>query len=282
MQIDKKFTDSVIAWLGTEHKTEANVIDGAQLLYRIIPNNALNQQIMRRPLKLVDKVIYELKKHVAYRLDGLTLDGVKIMDAELTPVIEEAVSVPTDDTKDELPSEDTSDASVILARGKREDHDSLPDDIKALWTNNAARWKKIKETFETCKTLTMSCDRYEYLKVLKETWYAYKADMKKYDEYKVGTADNTDASAAVTQDVNNARSYISKNLAKLSALDVSGTDDDKAKAETIKVEIQKRVDIIVAAGAAIKEDTIKELEALGITVYEQGTADKQDTDTAEQ
>ena len=49
-----------------------------------------------------------------------------------------------------------------MAKGKREDHDSLPPEIQALWDDNAAIYKRLKDKFEECKSLNdkPACDRY--------------------------------------------------------------------------------------------------------------------------
>ena len=94
----------------------------------------------------------------------------------------------TDDA--ELPSSE-SDGVAVIRKGKRSDHEFLPDEVAALWDANAKRYKEIKSTFETLKTMERQepCDRYELLKILSDLDKRYRADMLTYDSYQVTTAD---------------------------------------------------------------------------------------------
>lgn len=274
MKVDNNFTQQIEAWLDTKHDTVDNIMLGATLLYRIIPNAALQQQIMRRPLRYADKVVYELKKHLQYRLDGLTLQHVRNIDTETIPILAKVVEMgPTNEQTDDLPGSEAEDGekedpTMIVRRGKRDDHELLPAKIQTLWDKNSERWNKIKNAFETCKSLNKSCDRYEYLKFMKEAWYTYKHDMKEYDSFDmdkyVESADNDNLQ--LTKEVLSARSYLSKNKSIFASLKNSDSEDDKMTAANLLIEMQKRVDILVNSGAdhAMKESTKNELIALGL------------------
>lgn len=293
-------------WLAQEqHTSDEDIVRGARMMLQCNRNQAMFNTIMRRPSRYVAKIRYELEKHLKYMSDGLTLDDVKSLDREvnaiLVPVIKEVESttdqleaamneVPEDSI---LPSPDPSPADpskgeAIIARGKRGDHDQLPKEIQDLWPRNAERWKKIKQAFETCKSLTMACDRYEWLKILKETWYAYKADMAKYDAYVIGQdekpedgekAETVQLSAEDHKAINAARPYISKNLPKLLALvkEAKGEGFTEAKAkelESWRERIQQRVDVLTRTGQVITDDLKAQLREADIT-FETESTDEQ-------
>ncbi|MCR4959174.1 MAG: hypothetical protein K6B13_11330, partial [Prevotella sp.] len=135
------------------------------------------------------------------------------------------------------------------------------------------RWKKIKEAFETCKQLTEPCDRYEYLKVLKETWYKYKEDMACYDDYRLtdDTATVPDAPAtgdALTpeqeKELKNADSYISKNLPQLQQLVAAAKEEEfneeqKKALESLRQRIQQRVDVLLKCGRTLTDERREQL-----------------------
>ena len=199
--IDKLFRARVTEWLSKKKHTEAELADGAMMVLQCNRNHALYNTIMRRPARYEEKIAYELRKHLRYLKDDMTLDEVKKMEAYILPVIGKAIA-DTEETTDkaaaalgEIPEdsflpapalsseEPYKQTDVIVARGKRTDHDTLPEAIRDIWDKNAERYKKIKQAHETCKTLTAACDRYEFTKAIAELWADYKKDFDTYDHY---------------------------------------------------------------------------------------------------
>lgn len=246
--IDNEFTKKILAWLESDHKTEDNIMEGAMLLLQINKNRVLFQTVTRRPLKWVGKVVYELEKHVKYRLDGLTHSEMKKMVSDVMPKVENLL-------QSDIPEGiDVNEGETVKHRhGKRDDHDTLPDTIKAIWDKNCERYVKMKEAFSTAKSLEMDCDRYEYCKFLNEGYQDYKRDMDRYDSYNP----EEEHAAATAKDISNARAYISKYR---KSLDDAIDSNDTEKAQKQKENIQKRVDILVGAKAEISDDLRQWLE----------------------
>lgn len=311
---DPKITNEISAFLALESPADSDIIAAAELLLRINRNHALHQVIVRRPQRMLPKLTYELRKHLRYRMDGLTLQQVNQMQqtvmAETQAILdagepetdteesaaEEGGPSPSTDSTTEADGTSTVDTSTSAAggninpqpstlnlpkRGKRADHDQLPDEIKELWDNNAARYKRMKAIFETCKSLEQPCDRYEYLVQLKESYEAYKADMQRYDSYTApaegNTEDTADTSTIETSEsaepthqnstvnlqtsksIGNARAYISKNRKKYEEL--SATDETADQAAELRQKLQERIDTLKACSAAIDPDTLSWLAA---------------------
>ena len=300
---DPKFTDKIKRWFDSEH-TDANIREGALLLLQMNNNRHLYQLINFDPQGKLELLKYELQKHLNYRLQGMTIDDVRVYDQTVTPILQTAVDKTSE--ADELAAQlaphlpavesESLDAivpSAIVARGKRADHDQLPDNIKAIWDNNCALWKKIKEHFEACKAYDMSCDRFEGLHAadedfkrmlitLKEEYYAYKQAMEVYDHAEAGEPEPTGQKTEQVVSANaigNARSYITKNVDKLIQLSIDGKTDDAAK---LRAKVQERVQILLSAKAEIKPDTQAKLEQAGIEMptEDKEVADEGDTDTA--
>lgn len=175
---DITFTNKVKAWFDSEH-TDDNIREGAMLLLQITNNRHLYQQIMMRPQHNLKKLQYELNKHLKYRMKGLSLDEVRKFDEVVTPVLQAAVDKAEQadiEAAADIPHLPVTEAeitdsigpSAIIARGKRADHDQLPENIQQIWDANAALWKKIKEHFEACKAFDQACDRYESLNAANE------------------------------------------------------------------------------------------------------------------
>lgn len=254
--LDKKLTDAMAAFLMKDSPTDEDIINGAGILLRINRNRSLHQMIVRRPQRMLPKLVYELQKHLRYRKDGKTLQEVRTMQKEIMEETQRVIDAGEPDTP---------------KRGKRADHDSLPDEIKSLWNNNAERYKALKATFETCKVLDEPCDRYEYLLILKEGYEAYKRDMATYDSYDpnaktedAATGKGADIATDNAKTIGNARAYISKNRDKFVTL--SASDDTADQAAELRQKIQERVNALVACNAAIDEDTKQWLTEKGFTL----------------
>nr|DAL83564.1 MAG TPA: hypothetical protein [Caudoviricetes sp.] len=255
VKFDDNFTAQIQTWLAKPEHSKDDLVQGATYVLKLTRNQALFNTIMRRPERYEDKIIYELKKRLPMRLDHMTRSDVKALEAEILPAITPLI----DTTENQNEGEETQDASAV---GKRADHEQLPVEIQQLWDANAERWKKIKELYNTCKELEKPCDRYEYLKLLKETWYAYKKDFTVYDSYKIGenpepTGVSVDSSASeiTVKDVTNARAYISKNLEKLETM----TDKGSEEYIKLKEKVAQRINVILNAGESFSDDMITRL-----------------------
>lgn len=301
---DPKFTEKLKKWFDCEH-TDANIREGALLLLQMNNNRHLYQLINFDPQGKLELLKYELQKHLNYRIEGMTIDDVRNYDKAVTPVLQTAVDKTSEADKiakqlaPHLPVVESENIdsivpSAIVAKGKRTDHDQLPENIQAIWDNNCALWKKIKEHFEACKSYDMSCDRYEglhaadedfkrMLLTLKEEYYAYKQAMDVYDHAQPGDAEKQPAEeqpeAAITsKQIGNARSYITKNLDQLIGLTEAGNTD---KADALRAKVNERVQLLITAKAEITADTIAKLQQAGITMEQTESAEEEVTDEGE-
>ena len=210
--MDHQFTRQMQEWLNSKHESDAEIIKGADMLFRLNRNRFYHVRATRQSQAYGTNIEYELNKFLKIRLDNMTIEEVRKMNDIVIPEaqaiiaegkaenneenqgksekngdsIEENAS--TDDT--ELPSSD-SDGVAVIRKGKRKDHDFLPKEVADLWDINAKRYKEIKSTFETLKAMEDKepCDRYEHLKILSDLDKKYRADMLTYDSYQVTRAD---------------------------------------------------------------------------------------------
>ena len=284
--IDPKFTEQIASWLEGEHTTTEQIAAGAMLLLQLNRDGAMYQRIMRRPERELKFLEYKLRRFLQLRQDGQTIKDVIRLNDEIMPELESVTDrepLPVEGQGEYLPVEQPAEMNDtnehFVRKGIRPDHDKLPADIQAIWPANAERWKKIKEAYETCKSLSEPCDRYEYLKVLKETWYKYKQEMARYDGYRL-TADGgsegddaADQTPALTpeqeKELKNADSYISKNMPQLQQL-VSASKEEEFNEEQIKSlenlrqRIQQRVDVLLKYGRTLTEERSEQLKQCDI------------------
>lgn len=295
--IDPKFTEKIALWLQGDHKSDEKIKEGAMLLLQLNRDQSMYQRILRRPQHELKFLEYKLQRFLKLRNDGKTVSDVVKLDQEITPEIKLAV------TSDALasdvgklpvvvPAKHDGDTGCVVRKGIRPDHDKLPANIQAIWTKNAERWKKIKEAFEACKQLTEPCDRYEYLKVLKETWYKYKDEMARYDDFRL-TADGvsngegaTDQAPSLTpeqeKELANADSYISKNLPQLrtdisDAMKAGNYSEEYARKIASRIErLQQRVNVLIKYGRTFTPERQEQLHFCSIRLNsdEQGQESK--------
>ena len=255
--MDNKFTEKIRQWLDTP-AAERDIFAGATLLLQLNKNRILYANIVRRPERFMDKLDYELRKHLKIRLDGYTLREVVRMEREVVP----AVALTLDEGVPAEPSADEDGQKHYI--GKREDHDALPEDIQLLYTRNGEVYAKLKETFETLKQMekAQACDRYEHLKLLSELDEEYRANWEKYDHYDPSAVNGADeGSQSSGQKVSAARKYISSNKEKLASLIEAG---DEEKAAALRAKMQERIAIILADGGDFDASFKESLVELGL------------------
>ena len=286
--IDPKFTEQIARWLDSEHTSREQIEAGAMLLLRLNRDNGMYQRIMHRPERMLSFLEYKLRRFLQIRKDGQTIRDVIKLDNEITPHLQAIINsepIPVEGGAELLPVEQPAEKDggneMYIRKGIRPDHDQLPDNIKAIWPANAERWKKIKEAFETCKSLTEPCDRYEYLKVLKDTWYKYKQEMACYDDFRLTDDKGSDGDGAADQtqtltpeqekELGNADSYISKNMPQMQQLVAAAKEEDfneeqKKQLESLRKRIQQRVDVLLKYGRTLTDERREQLLLCDIKV----------------
>jgi len=278
--MDTKFTEKIQKWLDTP-ADERDIVAGATMLLQLNRNQFFYNNVTARPARYAAKLEYELKKHLRIRLAGQTIQDVVRMEKTVLPAVEKTIQeevavannrqeMVNDDHEVVIDSDDDKPQEAVVAKGRREDHESLPDEIKALFDNAGQLYFSIKQLYETLKTMenAQPCDRYEYLKQLKEADTKYHANLQKYDAYRAGetTAEGAEPEPATTADlagkISTARGYLSSNKSKLAALKA-----DKGAAEkyaALLAKMQERYDFLIANGAPISEAQTAELAELGV------------------
>ena len=247
--LDQRFTQQLQAWLDTPSDSR-DLATGAELLLRLNKNQYLHNMILRK--RNFTKLEYELRKYLNIRLEGLTKREVVAMEQAVLPLAAESIDAgaPVISTDDEMPEGNY--------RGKRPDHDTLPQNLQDFYERNGEIYFKIKQLFETLQRMENDtpCDRHEYLKQLDELDKAYRENWETYDTWSAVTSGPvlpvTDAPTA--QQLQAARKYVSTNKKKLAE-----TGD-----EALREKIQQRIDLLLSADQGFDEDYKLELEELGL------------------
>ena len=262
------------AWLAESAHDRSSLMRGAEMVLKLTRNMSMYQTIIRRPEKFESKIRYELQKFLPMRLEQMTTQDVKALSAELIPEVKKAVDDETAFSESEKGGDNN--AYLPAASGIRPDHESLPEDVQSVWSDNKERWLKIKQLYNTLLAIEQPCDRFEYLKQLKELWYTYKRELERYDNYVAPEAGETADDAApspvdIAKDIANARAYITKNVDKLIELrNESLSSDDATKAlddyNKLLAKMQQRVDTLNNNNAPIGDDLKAKLNEAGLSL----------------
>ncbi len=173
--MDHKFTDQIKQWLEKpEDERDYNV--GALYLLKLSGNQIMYKNLISQIDRRHDVVDYQLQKYYNFRVQALTHAQVEEMAAQVETIVAE--HIPLAATADEQPQ-----------KGKRADHDSLPDEIKAKYVENLSLLQRMRELHLRLRSLSLenaTCpdsERYPFLKELISLDKKLHANWEAYDHY---------------------------------------------------------------------------------------------------
>ena len=184
--MDHKLTQQVGQWLNTP-EAERDYSAGALLLLRLSGNQIMYRNIIAQLDRRHDFVEYQLRKYYDFRVQQLTHDQVEEMAKKVEAIAEEH-SLTAE------PSTNGDDAEP-RSLGKRDDHDLLPDDIKAKYVENLDLLRRMRELHLKLRSLSLvnapcpDSERYPFLKELIKLDKQLHKNWEEYDHYVLSSAD---------------------------------------------------------------------------------------------
>ena len=179
MALDNKFTELIQKWLETP-TDERDYTVGALYLLKLSGNQIMYRNIMANPTSKAEFIEYNIRKYYNFRVQALTHYQVEEMQKQVDVIAQEHFSL-----EEENPAKD-------FKKGMREDHDSLPDEIQALYVENLSIVQRMREVHLKLRSLSAdnaSCpdsERYPFLKELIELDKRLHSNWEQYDHF-VGT-----------------------------------------------------------------------------------------------
>ena len=177
MNSDTKFTELIKQWLETP-ANERDYSVGALYLLKLSGNQILYRNIVANPQQKADFIEYQLQKYYNFRVQALTHAQVEEMQTQVDRIAE---------------AHGLEKEPAAKARGKREDHDTLPDDIKAKYVENLSLLQRMRELHLKLRSLSLEdavcpdSERYPFLKDLIALDKKLHANWDAYDHF-VATA----------------------------------------------------------------------------------------------
>lgn len=173
--MDHKFTEQIKNWLDTA-ADERDYGVGALYVLKLSGNQILYRNLVRDISRHRDMIEAQLQKYYNFRVQALTHQQVKEMEAQVETIVAEHIplAAAADENKN---------------KGKRADHDSLPDDIKAKYVENLDLLRRMRELHMKLRMLSTensTCpdsERYPFLKELISLDKKLHSNWEEYDRY---------------------------------------------------------------------------------------------------
>ena len=178
--MDNKFTELIKQWLETP-SNQRDYSVGALYLLKLSGNQIMYRNIVAQLDRRHDFVDYQIQKYYNFRVQALTHAQVEEMQQQVDVIVAEHISLAANADEHKT--------------GKRDDHDSLPDEIKAKYVENLSILQRMRELHLKLRSLSLDTapcpdsERYPFLKELIELDKKMHANWEEYDHYVIGTSE---------------------------------------------------------------------------------------------
>ena len=177
--MDHNFTRQIGEWLKTpENKRDYRA--GNLMLLKLSGNRVQFKQIERSVDLYKNHIAFHLQRYYNFRVQNLTRQQLQEMQQQVDEIVEREIP---------LAAQADADAQDNIGKGRRDDHDSLPDEIKAKYIENFAIYHKMRELHMQLRSLSLenaTCpdsERYPFLKEIIELDKKLHANWEAYDRY---------------------------------------------------------------------------------------------------
>ena len=171
--MNNTFTDKLQTWLSLPRE-ERDWDEGALMLLQLTGNKIMYRNLSVNPEGKANFIEGKLQQYLEFRLAELTHEQVKEMQHAVEEIVKEHTEFKSDDNE-----------AKNFKAGKRADHDTLPEEIQALYVENldlVHRMRELHLKLRTMSTTDSTCadsDRYPFLKEF------IKLDKKLHDNWNV-------------------------------------------------------------------------------------------------
>ena len=176
MTLNHEFTEKIQQWLDTPHE-QRDYEQGALYLLKLNGNQIMYRNLMSNPRGKAEFIEYHLRKHYNFRVKDLTHAQVVAMDKQVEEIVKKHNTFTEDNPAKEF------------KQGTRGDHDTLPEEIQALYVENLSLLQRMREVHLKLRTLSTAdapcpdSERYPFLKELIELDTRLHANWDRYDHY---------------------------------------------------------------------------------------------------
>lgn len=176
--MDNKFTELIKKWLETPNDQRDYAV-GALYLLKLSGNQIMYRNLVPNPSARAEFIEYQLQKYDNFRVQSLTHEQVEEMQQQVDEIVAEHIPLAAN--------------AGANQRGKRDDHDSLPDEIKAKYVENLSILRRMREVHLKLRSLSLDAapcpdsERYPFLKELIELDKKMHKNWEVYDHFVVSS-----------------------------------------------------------------------------------------------
>ena len=211
--MDAKFTQQIQDWMNTPAE-QRDYAQGALLLLRLTGNQIMYRNLMANPKRNAQFIEYQLQKRLNFRLQKLTHEQVEEMQQQVNVIVKRLYpsriqsQAGLNSAEAQLKLREANRLSLKednpaadFRKGKRADHDELPDEVQALYVENLGIVQKMRELHLKLRSLSLDnapcpdSERYPFLKELIALDKRLHSNWETYDHYT-----GTDGEAVMTAD----------------------------------------------------------------------------------
>ena len=193
--MDNQFNSKLQSWLNDDSRT---IEDGCLLLLQLENNQIHYHNLLHHPNKVavMKYLVLELQKRLTIRLANITHQEVAEMDEKVKVIIKKHFAYQDGSKKVETNATQKGTSNEEFRKGKRDDHDQLPEEIQARYVENLSLLQRMREVHLKLRSLSLeqvSCpdsERYPFLKELIELDKHLHENWEVYDHY-VADANST-------------------------------------------------------------------------------------------
>lgn len=174
--MDHKFTELIKQWLETP-SDQRDYSVGALYLLKLSGNQIMYRNVVAQLDRRHDFVDYQIQKYYNFRVQALTHAQVEEMQQQVDVIVAEHISLAANADEHKT--------------GKRDDHDSLPDEIKAKYVENLSILQRMRELHLKLRSLSLDTspcpdsERYPFLKELIDLDKKMHSNWEAYDHFVV-------------------------------------------------------------------------------------------------
>ena len=196
--MDKEFTNKLQTWLSLPRE-DRDWDEGALMLLQLTGNKIMYRNLSVNPEGKANFIEGKLQQYLEFRMAELTHEQVKEMQHAVEEIVKEHTEFKSDDNE-----------AKNFKAGKRADHDTLPEEIQALYVENldlVHRMRELHLKLRTMSTTDSTCadsDRYPFLKEF------IKLDKKLHDNWNVYDHFVTKAETAESAEENETKPKVKK------------------------------------------------------------------------
>lgn len=261
--MENQFNSKLQEWLNNENRT---IQDGCLLLLQMENNQIHYQNLLRHPNKgaVMKYLQTELQKRLKIRLANITHQEVADMEEKVEVIVKKHFAYQK--------GAKAGTSNEEFRKGKRADHDQLPEEIQARYIENLDLLRKMRELHLKLRTLStqqVSCpdsERYPFLKELIALDKQLHENWEVYDHYVLeanGTGNlvssaEKDGAADADADAGNTADAPESSAEKTDASEDGASEDDSENSpENFPTDSEATKELAEPADSTVPEKTTK-------------------------